>query len=98
MRKFWPGEVISEQYPSSPPTSLCSLNLSALNLGACTDFKVAKTLKGNQSSALTFPSAALFSGLHQSLPPGERHLRGQEEDQVGQEVSGSPLQPGLGLF
>lgn len=38
------------------------------------------------------------SGLHQSLPPGERHLRGQEEDQVSQEVPGPSLQPGPGIF
>lgn len=38
------------------------------------------------------------SGLHQGLPPGERDLRGQEEDQVGEEVSGSSLQPGPGLL
>ncbi len=39
-----------------------------------------------------------FSSLHQSLPPGERDLCGQEEDQVSEEVSGSSLQPGPGLL
>lgn len=38
------------------------------------------------------------SGLHQSLPPGERRLRFQEEDQVGEEESGSSLQPGPRLL
>lgn len=39
-----------------------------------------------------------FSCVHQSLPPGERGLCVQEEDQVGSEVSGSSLQPGPGLL
>lgn len=61
----------------------CSLKLSPAQTG----------------EVLLYPRCLLcFSGLHQSLPAGERDVRGQEEDQVRQEVSGSPLQPGLGLF
>lgn len=44
-------------------------------------------------------SLSLYSsGVHQSLPPGERSLCGQEEDQSSEEVSGSSLQSGPGLF
>lgn len=59
-----------------------------------------KATRGDSYSLLIclFPCLLSFSGLHQSLPPGERDLCGQEEDQVGEEVSGPPLQPGPGLL
>lgn len=60
-------------------------------------FKVKWVLCTVKSSCLIFLFAR-FSGLHQSLPPGEWDLCCQEEDQVSEEVFGSSLQPGPGLL
>lgn len=81
-------EKFSSTHPSSPPTFL---------LLPPTDSK-SQNAQGEPKSCFNFSACCRFSGLHQGLPPGERDLRGQEEDQVGQEVPGPSLQPGLGLL